>query len=186
MPKTYACAKFYPIARDFLRILTNIGSAACTSCKNRLQNLLPQVSQVHAYRQSGGSVYSSKFGLTDSRHPTAIAQRRHQRWLCLQVSLAPSSCPARAAVAAIIVQQMIHYMLSPFHFAMWIVLNTISSCINLLQCYASHRLLKFVVLKLSSYFAWQLLHATLSVSFLNACYVGFGPVFFCTYEACNS
>ena len=115
MPKTYACAKFYPIARDFLRILTNIGSAACTSCKNRLQNLLPQV---HAYRQSGGSVYSSKFGLTDSRHPTAIAQRRHQRWLCLQVSLAPSSCPARAAVAAIIVQQMIHYMLSPFHFAM--------------------------------------------------------------------
>ena len=71
--KSMHVQNFYAIARDFLRILTNIGSAACTSCKNRLQNLLPQV---HAYRQSGGFVYSSRIGLTDSRHSIAIAQRR--------------------------------------------------------------------------------------------------------------
>ena len=29
-------------------------------------------------------------------------------------------------------------------------------------------------------------HATFCVSFLNACYVGFGPVFFCTYKGCKA
>ena len=35
-------------------------------------------------------------------------------------------------------------------------------------------------------FCLTIVACDVSVSFLNACYVGFGPVFFCTYEECKA
>ena len=68
-----------------------------------------------------------------------------------------------------------------------IVRNTISFRVNLLQCYASHRLkqvccLAFVVI----IFCLTIVACDISVSFLNVCYVSFGPVFFCTYKECKA
>ena len=62
-----------------------------------------------------------------------------------------------------------------------IVRNTISFHINLLQCYASHRLKQVCCLALAVIiFCLTIVAYYICVSFLNACYVGFGPVFFCT------
>ena len=68
-----------------------------------------------------------------------------------------------------------------------IVCNTISFCINLLQCHASHRLKQFRCLALAVIvFCLTIDLCDVSVGFFTACYVGFGPIFFCTYEECKA
>ena len=72
---------------------------------------------------------------------------------------------------------------------MWNHLNykSISFHINLLPCYASHPLKQVHCLALEAIvFCLTIVACYVSVSFLNACYVGFGPVFFCTCKECKS
>ena len=77
-----------------------------------------------------------------------------------------------------------NYTLSSLHFENFqIVRNTISFHINLLPCYASHHLKQVRCLALGvNIFCLTIVAYNVSVSFLNVCYVGFGPVFFCTYK----
>ena len=59
--------------------------------------------------------------------------------------------------------------------------------INLLQCYASHLLKQVCCLALAVIiFCLTIVACYVSISFLNACYVGFRPVFFCTYQECKA
>ena len=78
---------------------------------------------------------------------------------------------------------MTNYTLSSLHVKS---LNTISCHINLLPCYASHRLKQVCCRALDVIiFCLTIVACDVSVSFLNACDVGFGPVFFCAYEECK-
>ena len=78
---------------------------------------------------------------------------------------------------------MTNYTLSSLHVKS---LNTISCHINLLPCYASHRLKQVCCLALEVIiFCLKIVACDVSFSFLNACNVGFGPVFFRTYEECK-
>ena len=94
------------------------------------------------------------------------------------------SCVARkdssVIWSAIIVEQVMNYTLSSLHFE--ILLNTISFHINLLPYYASHRLEQDRCLALEDIiFCLTIVACDVSVIFLNAGYISFGPVFFCTY-----
>ena len=77
-------------------------------------------------------------------------------------------------------QKVTNYTLSSLHFEKFeIVGNTISFHINLLPFYASHCLMQGCCLALEFIiFCLTIVACYVSVSFLSASYVGFGPVFF--------
>ena len=77
-----------------------------------------------------------------------------------------------------------NYTLSALHFKkVENVRNANSFHIKLLPCYASHCLKQVYYVALHVIiFRLRIVACYVRVRFLNACYVGFGPVFFCTYE----